>query len=74
MFNMSTIGDYIRKKKSRADAGGFCNPFRTWTSFCKGIGTGKRNGASGQSESGTGNVWERSCTRKKGGLAGGVRI
>ena len=40
----------------------------------RGIGTGKRNGASGQSESGTGNVWERSCTRKKGGLAGGVRI
>ena len=45
---------YKKKKKSRADAGGFCNPFRTLTSFCK--GTGKRNCTSGQSESGTGNV------------------
>ena len=74
MFNMSTIGDYIKEERKKAGL--------TQEDFAIRSGLGLRfvreleqgNCASGQSESGTGNVWERSCTRKKGGLAGGVRI
>ena len=58
MFNMSTIGDYIKKERKKAGL--------TQEDFAIRSGLGLRFVRELEQE--------RSCTRKKGGLAGGVRI
>jgi len=89
MIDMNKIGNYIkeeRKKakenmqaviidiKNMAEAGRICHEIRIRLTFCKRIRTGKGNCAYGQSKSGIGNVRERSCTGRKGGITSGVRI
>jgi hypothetical protein len=76
MIDMNKIGNYIKeeRKKSWINTGRICHEIRIRLTFCKRIRTGKGNCAYGQSKSGIGNVRERSCTGRKGGITSGVRI
>ena len=76
MIDMNKIGNYIKKKGKKAGLTQeeFAMRSGLGLRFCKRIRTGKGNCAYGQSKSGIGNVRERSCTGRKGGITSGVRI
>ncbi len=73
MIDMNKIGNYIKEERKKAGL--------TQEEFAMRSGLGLRfvlirkgNCAYGQSKSGIGNVRERSCTGRKGGITSGVRI
>ena len=74
MIDMNKIGNYIKEERKKAGLTQEEFEIRILLTFCKRIRTGKGNCAYGQSKSGIGNVRERSCTGRKGGITSGVRI
>ena len=66
MIDMNKIGNYIKEERKKAGL--------TQEEFAMRSGLGLRFVRELQSKSGIGNVRERSCTGRKGGITSGVRI